>query len=213
MTKKVTHTHCFEDWAATGPSSAPIVVERCRCGVERERPATCSEKAMLRRSSKRSTDVHHLWHPIAKALEPERAGWKCPHCKCIASPERAEMRGCWICKRPANEMVWFDGYAGLQGFEAMEWMEKYAKKHKEILYCHCDDDVFSNSDVWLVPHFCGKKSLGRSWMGVTILYIPQCTGERPTNFFLYPGDDQKMSKALAQMIRFRNTFPKEGRNA
>lgn len=95
-----------------------------------------------------------------------------------------------------------DGYEGKVGWEAMKWMERYAKRHPEIVYCHCDDSCFSNSAVWLVPHFSDGK-LGREWMGVSALYIPQCTDERPISFFLYPGDDHGLVVGLRKMIKFR----------
>jgi hypothetical protein len=69
-----------------------------------------------------------------------------------------------------------------------KWAEKYPK---DVKLCHCDDDYFSNAELVLIEH----KSQAQ-YMGTTVVYIPQCTGEQPIQFFLYPDDRRQLIKTL-----------------
>ena len=59
---------------------------------------------------------------------------------------------------------------------------------------HVDDDWHTSSEVYIIPH-CSDWQ----WMGVTVEYVPQCTGEQPIRFFLYPHALDKMIEALQRM--------------
>ena len=64
----------------------------------------------------------------------------------------------------------------LIGYEVMERVEKYVKKHcPEIKIVYCDDALHASSLILLIPH---------PKHGITLLYIPQCTSIQ-NQFFFY----------------------------
>jgi hypothetical protein len=71
--------------------------------------------------------------------------------------------------------------SGLIGSDLIDKMDRFVKKHPSIIATGVDDDHFCNSAVYYIPH----ENESEIW-GVTVLYIPQCTGEKPISFFLYP---------------------------
>jgi hypothetical protein len=71
-------------------------------------------------------------------------------------------------------------YAKLVGYDAMQMLERYAKKNREVRLIDVDDGHFANSTLVLIPHETGKK-----WMGVSVIFIPQCCPNQ-NEFFLYP---------------------------
>lgn len=76
-----------------------------------------------------------------------------------------------------------------------EKIEKYSKKHPDgVVVLRCDDSVFASSDLVLIAH-----ESERYWMGITVLMFPQCDGNEPSEFFLYPGHVERLIKALKAM--------------
>lgn len=78
----------------------------------------------------------------------------------------------------------------LVGYEVMcrikRWVDRYCP---EIKIVHCDDSVYAGSDILLIPH---------PGHGVTIIFIPQCTGIQ-NQFFLYEGHYKNLMKELKEM--------------
>lgn len=83
-----------------------------------------------------------------------------------------------------------------KGYELMDRVEEWAKKHPEVTIAHVDDDYFAGSDVVFIPHKSEKK-----FMGTTVLYIPQLTGEDPISFFMYPGHARSMLRGIENAIK------------
>lgn len=78
----------------------------------------------------------------------------------------------------------------LIGYEVIGKVEKYCKKYcPEIKIIKCDDADFCGSVILLIPH---------QDMGITILYIPQCT-QIQNQFFLYQNHFNQLTKALEEM--------------
>lgn len=78
------------------------------------------------------------------------------------------------------------------GYDLMLRVEKWAKKYpREVRCLYIDDSYFCNSSLVLVEH-----RHARAYMGTTAVVIPQCTGESPMEFFLYPGDRNALIAAL-----------------
>lgn len=67
------------------------------------------------------------------------------------------------------------------GYDFMQRAERFAKKNKRISIISCDDNYHAGSDLVVIPH----EDRFEVW-GWTVVYIPQCTGESPIEFFLYP---------------------------
>jgi hypothetical protein len=206
------HTHSFKCWGYKGQGKSMVILERCKCGEESERPATKEEKAEYDLGDKRSSFIHRLSWPVMKKLDPKGGGWRCPRCQCLAGTKTGQ---CGVCGTKEKRTEKVEEYAGLSCLEAMKWMEKYAKRHPEIIACRVDDDNHCGSDLYLIPHYCDDGNLGADWMGVTVLYIPQCTGERPIRFFLYPQHHDGLLEALLEMKALRDAVlkkvPKERR--
>lgn len=72
-------------------------------------------------------------------------------------------------------------------------LASFIKKHPEVTVARCDDDRHCGSDIVLIPH-----SSDKMYIGLTMVYIPQCTGEKPTRMFLYPESHSELIKALTK---------------
>jgi hypothetical protein len=82
------------------------------------------------------------------------------------------------------------------GYEMMGKMDKFVQKNPSIIACGVDDDYHASSDVFLIPHQNSKQ-----FWGVTALYVPQCTGEKPIRFFLYPEHLKGLIAGLNEMAK------------
>ena len=79
-----------------------------------------------------------------------------------------------------------------KGYDLMLRVEKWAEKYPEdVRIVRIDDAAFAGSILVLVEHRTPLK-----YMGTTAVCIPQCTGEDPLEFFLYPDDRDGLLKAL-----------------
>lgn len=87
-----------------------------------------------------------------------------------------------------------------RGYDMMERVAKFAKKHPEVKITGCDDSYHAGSDIVLVPHIdsLAKDKRDRYW-GTTVIVIPQCDGQYPCEFFLYPGHKKDLLKALRDL--------------
>jgi hypothetical protein len=81
------------------------------------------------------------------------------------------------------------------GYDLMMRVEKWAAKYpKDVEIASIDDSYFTSSVLVLIEH-----KTARSYMGTTVVVIPQCSGESPLEFFLYPCDRQGLLKALRKI--------------
>lgn len=88
-----------------------------------------------------------------------------------------------------------------EGYDVFEVMDQCIKKYPEIIDVHVDDDHHCGSSVYLIPH----EDKFHLW-GVTVLYVPQCTGEKPIRFFLYPGHLMSMIESLQVMAKIARKY-------
>lgn len=79
----------------------------------------------------------------------------------------------------------------LTGYAFMVAVEKWARRHPEVIVNRCDDRISAGSRLVLIPHKVNK----RYW-GTTVIFIPQCSGENPTEIFLYPSHKTDLIKSL-----------------
>jgi hypothetical protein len=70
-----------------------------------------------------------------------------------------------------------------KGYDLMERVRKWAKKYPSVIITRCDDNHFCGSDLVFIPH-----ENVYSYMGASLIIIPQCTGEEAMQVFLYPPD-------------------------
>ena len=78
-----------------------------------------------------------------------------------------------------------------KGYDLMERVERFAKKNPTVRIAWVDDSYFSGSMIVFVPHECKEE-----YWGTTAVLIPQCSGEPPTEFFLYPGHVRELIQVL-----------------
>lgn len=84
----------------------------------------------------------------------------------------------------------------LTGYTAIQRGERFSKKYPDDIHIiHCDDDVFASSDLILVEHLDKEK---KSFMGTTVIFIPQCTSVQ-NSFFLYPNHLDKLIQTLQKI--------------
>ena len=86
----------------------------------------------------------------------------------------------------------------LIGYEVMKSVKKYIKRYcPEIKIVSCDDAYYAGSYILLIPH---------PEHGITILYIPQCTGIQ-NQFFLYENYYKNLLDELKKMkYVYKNTL-------
>jgi hypothetical protein len=78
----------------------------------------------------------------------------------------------------------------LVGYDVMSRVESYCKRYcPEIKILSCDDSVHASSTLLLIPH---------PTMGITVIFIPQCTGIQ-NQFFLYKRHCENLIDALTEM--------------
>lgn len=81
----------------------------------------------------------------------------------------------------------------VRGYRAVKRIVKFASKNPEVIDVCCDDHIFSSSNIFLIPHSTKKK-----FMGVTMLFVPQCAEEQNI-MFLYPGHLDNLIKQLTKL--------------
>lgn len=80
------------------------------------------------------------------------------------------------------------------GAELGDLIERWAKKYpNDVKITGCDDTYFSSSLLVFIEH---KDDKALTYMGTTVVFIPQCSGEKPITFFLYPGHTDKLIEVL-----------------
>lgn len=165
---------CKHRWKIAAWSSKDIH-EACRCGERRERAPTKTEARQLARYFKeqhRPMGVHKVWDAYGKAM---------------------------------GDLI---GYARMEA--ARKWAEKKGHvRSGAISFATVDDNHFCGSLLVFITHETKREHIGDfksrrhapSWMGVTVEYIPQCTGEKPVRFFLYPSDLHSTQIALKALAK------------
>jgi hypothetical protein len=80
----------------------------------------------------------------------------------------------------------------MKGYDLITSVSKWAKKWpKDVRLVGIDDSYFCSSDLLLVEH-----QTVDDYMGTSVVVLPQCTGEEPIEFFLYPGHLKSLLGAL-----------------
>jgi hypothetical protein len=88
-------------------------------------------------------------------------------------------------KSPESKYRW-------TAYDLMVRVEKWAKRYpKDVRIVGIDDSYFASSILVLIEH-----KTARTYMGTTVVVIPQCTGESPLEFFLYPDHRRGLLGAL-----------------
>lgn len=94
-----------------------------------------------------------------------------------------------FCKRFIPDQKW-----KYIGYDLMVKVNRWARKYpQDVKITRCDDNVHAGSDIVYINHRVDNKK----WFGTTVVVIPQCTGEEPMRFFLYPQHHKEMVKALS----------------
>ncbi len=93
--------------------------------------------------------------------------------------------------------IGFDGNVlseKMVGSDCMDELDKYVKKHPEVVLVPTDDSVFASSYFVLVPH---------PDMGITIIFVPQCTTVQ-NQMFMYPRHSDILIEEIAKMKKKYN---------
>jgi hypothetical protein len=82
-----------------------------------------------------------------------------------------------------------------KGHKLMKAIEQWAKRYPtEVQILSCDDSFYAGSMLVLIEH----RSV-IDYMGTTVVYVPQCTGEQPIEFFLYPERKELLIQGLKNL--------------
>jgi hypothetical protein len=85
------------------------------------------------------------------------------------------------------------------GYDLMKRVERWAKHYPtQVFVSRCDDAIFAGSLLVCIEH-----ASKNSYHGTSVLYIPQCTGEPPIIFFLYPGHRKELMGVLKKLGKKR----------
>ena len=147
-----------------------------KCTKTEERQHSAKVQAMLDAHDvfmgKEGTEMHSLWHTIVKKL-----------------------------KVPNEPGVWTDNNGWkCKGYELMMEFAKIIKKNPDIMVCGCNDGWHAGSDIVLIPHQTKVAGKIDYYWGTTVIIIPQCSGENPTEIFLYGGHAKDLLAALQKIV-------------
>jgi hypothetical protein len=79
-----------------------------------------------------------------------------------------------------------------KGYSLMIAVQKWAKNYpNDIKIVGIDDSFHAGSDLVLIEH-----KTNTDYFGITAVVIPQCSGENPIEFFMYPNHQKDLIKAL-----------------
>lgn len=91
--------------------------------------------------------------------------------------------------------------------EVREWALRYPA---DVRMVRCDDGAHCGSTLVCIFHRCRYQ-----FMGMSVVFIPQCTGEPPTQFFLYPshieGLEDVLTRFRTEELRDRSGSPVKAR--
>lgn len=167
------HTHRFVRCGTQGLGKSrktTFILECCRCSARRERPATTEECAEIRKG-------HQLFFERIRKMD--------------------------VAFRPVQRL--FKKYENASD-QASKWafmqaMHRLQKKFPEYIFeARVDDNCFAGSDLWFVSHKYEDPTLGRAYWGTSILYIGQCSDDRPVLFFAYPDSHMKSILSVVQKL-------------
>jgi len=168
---------------------------RCRCGAEKERSLTPTEKKRHKKNFWSADDdkIHKLWHGIQR-----RIGKKFP----VLKDQRS------FCNWP------------VRGWDMEQFLEREAKRHPQhVLAAHTDDEMFMNSAIYFIAHGSPLRMKRGSlddqppephggWMGATFIYCPQ--GGQPAVGFLYPSHVDSLLAALRKLKKLERKYGRKG---
>jgi hypothetical protein len=144
--------------------------QRCRCGKTRTVKFTKKQRAA------RKKEMHRMFYP-----PPEENIHRVSH-----RFQKAFGNGI--------NVPW-----KYKGYEMMGKVERWARHYPDdVTLCRCDDSYYSGSMLVLLEHKAPKPKPGH-WHGVSIIIIPQCSGEDPLQFFLYPSHQIELEKKLKEI--------------
>jgi len=96
---------------------------------------------------------------------------------------------------------WKDYEDNYQLMEQVEiWIEKRNSENIDLI--GCDDNYHSNSDLILFHHVYTDNE-EKKWWGTTVLFLAQCSGDPPAEFFLYPGHAKALINSLEKKYEIR----------
>jgi hypothetical protein len=98
-----------------------------------------------------------------------------------------------------------------KGWDLIEKLEKFAAKRPQIRMVRVDDSSFTNSELVFVPHTYDTPKLGCAYMGTTVIFIAQCAGDPPVEFFLYPSHLRNLIKTLQEVEKEQNRINAKAR--
>jgi len=144
-------------------------------------------------------------------------------CKCGARREREATTAEAKKLRAASKLMWAQGKAlhalahsvdrrfkngpykwKEKGWDLIEKLEKFIAKRPQIRMARVDDSSFSNSELVFIPHTYDAPKLGCSYMGTTVVFVAQCTGDPPVEFFLYPSHLRNLIETLQAIEKEQN---------
>jgi len=91
-----------------------------------------------------------------------------------------------------------------KGWDLIEKLEKFAVKHPQIRMARVDDASFTNSELVFIPHTYDSPKLGCAYMGTTVVFVAQCAGDPPVEFFLYPSHLRNLIEMLQSIEKEQN---------
>ena len=144
------------------------------------------KKSLTAKWMKEASETHKIWHRFS--------GW-------IDRTYGKDLHGKWqsmkvkqadgkIKKLKLRSFDELELSRRLVGYEVQCRVERYIKRYcPEIKIIHCDDSIHASSILLLIPH---------PSMGITIIFIPQCTSIQ-NQFFLYSKHYAMLMKELKKM--------------
>ena len=177
-------TNCNQKTLVKISTSMKTCRFKCKCGFEVDRKSTKKDVKHMNSLFKSTprTNIHRVWHEFQKNFLVIIKN---------KTPTIINKKKFYFGK---EKWRWI-------GYELIARVEKWAEKYKkDITIVRCDDNSHAGSIMVLIQH---RKQHNAEYMGTSIVFIPQCTGEDPSRIFLYPNHHDNLFKALKN-IKIRN---------
>lgn len=154
--------------------------------------------------------VHQVENPTAEQMKLLKSLY--PGSLQLDSDDDHNIHRVWhdFCNRFMAAPTW--GTFNIKGHELLTGVQEWAKQYpNDVRIVRVDDAAHCGSDLIFISHKCRYQ-----FMGTSVVFIPQCTGEQATTFFLYPSHIDDLMLALRWCQREeamdRSGSPLEARN-
>lgn len=163
-----------------------------------KKPLPKPKRGFLKKWKAEGIALHGIWFDFEKKFYPKE--------KVLLPKKKWQKIGKITIKHAWKPAVW-----KWKGHELMKRVAKWAEKHPSVMIARCDDNDYCGSDLVFIPSH-DKRGNG-SWHGVTVVFIPGCSGDLPGIMFFYPNHVDGVLKTFQNYKKIERAVTNNNRKA